>query len=225
MQISAILSIALAASATAIPIVQSAQDLPTILSSISAVSGALTAFDTAIKGLTAESNQATATADLTAKSNAILAALKDSATKIEATTPVTLTEAIQLSSKSAELSKGANAVVDALIAKKAIFDKAGQTPVVLKQLQDQLEATNAFAKALVSKLPSAVASVGNAQAKQASDALARGITAFSAKKTKRDVEAAETTETEAEAEEAEESVENDEETEEEPAEPVVEVAN
>jgi hypothetical protein len=168
MQISAILAIAFAASATAAPITQ---DLPTILTSINAISAALTTFDTAIKALTPEASVAATTADLNAKSGAILAALKDGTTKITATTPVTLTEAIQLASKSAELSKGANGVVDALIAKKAIFDKAKESGTVLKQLQDQLAATNDFAKALVAKLPTAVASVGNAQAKQASDAL------------------------------------------------------
>jgi len=223
MQISAILSIALAASASATPIFQ---DLPTILSSISAISNALTTFDTAVKALSPESNVATATTELNSKSAAILTALKESTTKIADTTPVSLTEAIQLASKSAELSKGANAVVDALIAKKAIFDKAGQSATVLKQLQEQLEATNAFAKALVSKLPSAVSSVGNAQAKQASDALARGITAFGGK-AKRDVEAAqaaETTEAEVEAEDVEdvEEVEDEEASEQEP---VVEVTN
>jgi hypothetical protein len=169
MQIIALLSIALAATATAAPIVQ---DLPTILNSITAISSALTAFDTSIKGLTETTNVATATVDLNAKSAAILTALKDGTTKISAGTPVSLTEAIQLASKSAELSKGANAVVDALISKKPIFDKAGQSATVLSQMQDQLTATNDFAKALVSKLPAAVASVGNAQAKQASDGLA-----------------------------------------------------
>jgi hypothetical protein len=168
MQITALLSIALAASATATPIFM---DLPTILSSVGTISTALTTFDNAIKALTPETNVATATAELTSKSNAILAALKDGATKISATTPVTLTEAIQLASKSAELAKNANALVDALIAKKPIFDKAGQTGTVLSQLKEQLTATNSFATALVSKLPSAVSSVGNAQAKQASDAL------------------------------------------------------
>jgi len=178
MQITALLSIALAATATATPIFQ---DLPTILSSITAISSALTTFDTAIKGLTETTNVATATVELNAKSGAILTALKEGTTKIAASTPVSLTEAIQLASKSAELSKGANAVVDALISKKPIFDKAGQSATVLKQMQDQLVATNDFAKALVSKLPAAVASVGNAQAKQASDGLARGITAFGGK--------------------------------------------
>jgi ribulose kinase len=168
MQLSAILSLALAASVSAVPI---AQDLPTILSSIGAISTALTTFDTAVKGLTETTNVATATVELNSKSAAILAALKDGTTKVSGTTPVTLTEAIQLASKSSELSKGANGVVDTLIAKKAIFEKAGQSATVLKQLQDQLAATNDFAKALVSKLPAAVASVGNAQAKQASDAL------------------------------------------------------
>jgi hypothetical protein len=168
MRITALLSIALAASASATPVFM---DLPTILSSVNAISSALSTFDSAIKALTPETNVATATVELTSKSNAILSALKDGASKISATTAVSLTEAIQLASKSAELSKNANAVVDALISKKAIFDKAGQSATVLSQLKDQLTATNTFATALVSKLPAAVASVGNAQAKQASDAL------------------------------------------------------
>ena len=168
MQLTSIL-LALVATATAIPLTQ---DLPTIVGAINGVSSALTTLDTAVKALTPTSDAKAATADLNSKSDAVLTALKDGAAKITATTPLSLTEAIGLVSAASALATSTNTTVSDLIAKKAIFDASGQSATVLKQFQDQLGAAKNLITALVGKLPSAVASVGNAQGKAATDAIA-----------------------------------------------------
>jgi len=175
MQFKNILALALAGVAAAAPMVQ---DLPTVLGAVNAVSSALTTFDTAVKALGPSADPKVATTELNAKGAAILTALQKGATSIQATSALTLTEAIQLSGPSGQLSTAAGTTVDDLIAKKPLFDASGQSATVLKQLQDQQTANKAFIDALLSKLPSAVRSIASTQANQASSAIARGIQAF-----------------------------------------------
>lgn len=170
--------LAFAATATALPSFQSVQDLPTLKGAAEAIASALTTFDTAVKALGPTSDPATAVPDLTTKQAAILTALKDSTAKIIATTPITLTEALQLTPATNALSQAANTTINDLIVKKPIFDKSGQTPKVLATMQEQLTVTKAFSEALVAKLPPAVKAVGNAQSKVATDALVVSLSFF-----------------------------------------------
>jgi len=158
--------------------VGAAQDLVTITSSFTAIEGALTDLDITIKGLAAGADKS-ATAAVVAKSKAVEDALKDGTTKVGATTPISLTEALQVQSASTKLTTLTTQVINDLISKKDIITKAGESKTTLDSLNAQKTASDAFVKAISGKVPSAVQSVAQAASKSVGDAIAKGITAFS----------------------------------------------
>lgn len=183
MQFKQILALALAGTAIASPIqavvdsVGATQDLATIQAAFTAVEGALSALDTSIKALAAGAADA-ATKEVVDKSNAVKAALDDGATKIAASGPVSLTEALSVQSASTKLTSLTSTVITDLIGKKDIIVAAKQGKVTLDSLTAQKAASEGFVKAITGKVPAAVQSIAAAASKSVGDSIAKGITAF-----------------------------------------------
>lgn len=183
MQFKQILAVALFGTAMASPIqavvdsVGAAQDLATIQAAFTSVETALTALDTSIKALTTGASAA-ATKDVVDKSNAVKAALDDGTTKVGASGPVSLTEALSVQSASTKLTSLTSTVINDLISKKDIITAAGQTKTTLDSLKAQKTASDNFVKAITGKVPSAVQSIAAAASKSVGDSLAKGIAAF-----------------------------------------------
>jgi len=190
MQYKSLLLAALCGYAIAAPIegvaneVSSTSDLPTITASFTSIGDALQALDTAVKGVSPGGDAKAAANAIVEKSKAVESALKDATTKVSATTAISLTEALTVQSSSTKLTTLTKQVIDDLIAKKDIITAAGQAKVTLDNLTAQKAASEAFVKAVTSKVPSAVQSIAATASKSVGDALARGIAAFggSAKK-------------------------------------------
>lgn len=185
MQFKSLIILGLFGTAFAAPIegvvnaVSAKQDLATITASFTAIENALTALDTAVKALAPGGDAKAAATGLVAKSKAVEDALKDGTTKVSATTPITLTEAIQVQSASTKLTSLTTQTINDLIAKKDIITQAGETKTTLDSLTAQKAASDAFVKAISGKVPSAVQSVAQAASKSVGDAITKGITAFS----------------------------------------------
>jgi len=178
MQFKQILTLAMASLATAAVL-----DLPTMKAAVASVESALTTLDNAVLALSPSSNKETVAADLTSKSEAVLAALKAGTTTIKGTSAISLTDAISFQSASKKLTDIADKTVTDLIIKKPIIDAAGQTKKVAEGMEAQSAATKDFIAALTDKLPSAVRSIAANSAAQANTSLQKGITAFGGKAT------------------------------------------
>lgn len=184
MQFKQIIALALAGTAIASPIqavvdaVGAAQDLATITAAFTAVEGALNSLDTSIKALTPTSGEA-ATKEVVDKSNAVKAALDDGATKIGASGPVSLTEALTVQSASTKLTSLTTTVITDLIGKKDVIVAAKQQKTTLDSLNAQKVSSENFVKAITGKVPAAVQSIAAAASKQVGDSIGKGITAFS----------------------------------------------
>jgi len=184
MQFKALLAFGLFSAAIAAPVeavvdaVGASQDLATIQAAFSAVEAALNALDTSIKGLSAGADSKSAAAGLVTQSKAIEQALKDGTAKVSASSAISLTEALQVQSASTKLTTLTTQTINDLIAKKDLIQAAGQTKVTLDSLTAQKAASDAFVKAVTSKVPSAVQSIAATASKSVGDALAKGIQAF-----------------------------------------------
>jgi Hydrophobic surface binding protein A len=179
MQFRNIFAFALFGAALASPAIQSTQDLPTIKAALKSVEVVLIPFHDAVVALKPGADAAKASADLVAKSNAVEAAIKAATAKISATDALTLAEAIQVQTASQSLTKLTQQTVDDLIAKKDIIKAANQLQTTQKQLASQKIAADAMAKAITSKLPSAVQAVAATLGKAVGDSLDKGAKAFS----------------------------------------------
>jgi hypothetical protein len=185
MQIQSLLLLGLFGTAFASPIegisnaVGSAQDLPTIQSAVDAVSAALTSLDGAVSALAPGGDVKAAAAGVIAKSKAVETALKDGAAKVSATSPISLTEALQIQQTSSKLTTLVTQVINNLISKKDIITQAGEKKTTLDILTSQKAASDAFIQAITSKVPSAVQSVAATVTKSVGDAIAKGVSAFS----------------------------------------------
>lgn len=183
MQFKQIIALALASTAIASPIqavvdsVGAAQDLAAITGAFTAVEGALSTLDTAIKGLAAGADAAV-TKDVVDKSNAVKAALDDGTAKVGASGPVSLTEALTVQSASTKITSLTSTVINDLIAKKDVIIAAKQGKTTLDSLTAQKAASEAFVKAIAQKVPAAVQSIAAAAEKAVGDSIAKGMAAF-----------------------------------------------
>lgn len=179
MQFKALLTFGLLGAAFAAPAVQDKRQVAVITGALTPIKEALTTLDTAVKALAAGANIAQQTTDLTAKSKAVEEALKKGTAAVEKAQAVSLTEAIQVQTASQELTKLTQQTIDDLIAKKSVIEGANQKKTVVDNLTAQKAASDAFIKAVVGKVPSAVSGVAQTLTKSIGDALQKGITAFS----------------------------------------------
>jgi hypothetical protein len=167
-----IVSLALFGAAFAAPVAK--RDLQTIQTSIAAVGTSLTALDTAIKAIQGPAD----TMKVLGMSQMVNQALTDATTKITATQPITLTDALTLQQSAQTLTTTASTTVTDLIAKKAIITQAGAQAMTLQNLMQQKTASDALAKAVTAKVPANVQSIAQQQTAMISTALDKGIAAF-----------------------------------------------
>ena len=184
MQFKAILAISLLGSAYAAPIegvvdaVGTSQDLVTITTAFNSIEQALTALGASVKGLSPGAGAQAAAADILAKSKAVEQVLKESTSKVDATSGISLVEALQVQSASTKLTTLTTNLINDLVSKKDVIQQAGQTKVTLDNLLAQKSASDGFVKAVTAKVPAAVQSIAAQASKSVGDALAKGISAF-----------------------------------------------
>ncbi|QDS72092.1 hypothetical protein FKW77_003369 [Venturia effusa] len=169
---STIASFALFGATFAAPVTK--RDLQTITTSIQSVGTALTALDTSIKAIKGPGDAM----NVVGMSQMVNQALADATTKISATQPITLTDALSLQQSAQTLSTTATNTVTDLIAKKDIIFQANAGPLTLQNLQAQKTASDALAKAVVAKVPANVQSIAQQQTAMISTSLDKGIAAF-----------------------------------------------
>jgi hypothetical protein len=168
-----LVSLALFGAAFAAPVAK--RDLQTIQTSIAAVGTALTALDTSIKAIQGPADAM----KVLGMSQMVNQALTDATTKITATQPITLTDALSLQTSAQTLTTTAGTTVTDLIAKKAIIIQApGAQAATLQNLQAQKTASDALAKAVTAKVPANVQSIAQQQTAQIGMTLDKGIAAF-----------------------------------------------
>jgi len=167
-----IVSLALFGAAFAAPVTK--RDLQTIQTSITSVGTALTALDTSIKAIQGPADAM----KVLGMSQMVNQALTDATTKITATQPITLTDALSLQQSAQTLTTTASTTVTDLIAKKAVIVQAGAQAVTLQNLMQQKTASDALAKAVTAKVPANVQSIAQQQTAQIGMSLDKGIAAF-----------------------------------------------
>src|ERR1700761_8133573 len=99
-----------------------------------AIGVALDSLDASVVALTDGGNVQAATADLSSKSSAIIAAIADATTPISASKELTLSEATGVLTPAKTLLTKTKKTIDDLISKKPIIAKAGQVATVKAQL-------------------------------------------------------------------------------------------
>lgn len=169
---STIVSFALFGATFAAPVTK--RDLQTIQTSIQAVGTALTALDTSIKAIQGPGDAM----KVLGMSQMVNQALTDATTKIAATQPISLTDALTLQQTAQTLTNQAGTTVTDLIAKKDIIVKAGASAATLQNLMQQKTASDALAKAVVAQVPANVQSIAQQQTAMISTSLDKGIAAF-----------------------------------------------
>jgi hypothetical protein len=180
MRVSTICSLLFAGVALAAPskTVKTKRDLAAFQSAFAAVSTAINTFDTDIKALTPSTDVNSVLPQLTTDSNAIVTALDNGVTTVNAQPALSLLDSVSLLSLSSTLATNANNTVNDLISAKPEIDAAGEDGFVVTQLTSVKTASQSFIAAVVAKVPTSVQSVANTQASNVITALNRGITAF-----------------------------------------------
>jgi hypothetical protein len=149
-----------------------ARDLATIQKVISDIQTQTQALDTAVKGYTTDFGPVQSAA--TALQNLIVSGT----TTVNAQPVLSLLDASQTAQTVTDLSTIVTNTVNDLIASQATFVANGKAADVLKTLQDQKSASQALADALTSKVPAELQTVAAQLSAAISDALTKGITAF-----------------------------------------------
>jgi hypothetical protein len=178
MRVSTISSLLFTGAVIAAPSKFAKRDLAAFQSAFGAVDTAITTFDTAVKALTPTTDISTVLPDLTTKAEAIVTALNDGTTSVNAQPALSLTDSVSLLSLASTLTSSANETVTDLIAARSEIDAAGEDSFVVTELTNVKTASQTFIAAVVSKVPSAVQGLANSQASQVITALNTGITAF-----------------------------------------------
>jgi len=175
MHVSSIFSFALIGLATAGPI---KRDLATVKAAFANITTALNQFDTDVNALNTNSNVADAVATLSSDSNNVLTALNTGTANVDATSALSIFDAINLASVAQGLGTTVNTTIKDLIAKEPIINAVGNDPLVVSQLQSQYGATQAFINAVASKLPSSVSGIAKQDGQTALNSINNGIVAF-----------------------------------------------
>jgi hypothetical protein len=154
------------------------RDLATVEAAFANITTALKQFDTDVNALNASSNVSTSVATLSSDANNVLAALNTGTTNVDATSPLSLIDAINLASVAQGLGTTVNTTINDLIAKQPIINAAGNDPLVVSELQAQYNATQAFINAVASKVPSDVSGIAEQDGQTALNSINNGIVAF-----------------------------------------------
>lgn len=114
---------------------------------------------------------------LTASTNA-QNSIQSATTSISGTTALSLTDALTLQQSATGLSTSVNTTVNALIAKKAVFDQVGASSVVGQQLQAQKTGAASLGTAIVSKVPAIGQTIAQQSIGQINTALDKAIAVY-----------------------------------------------
>ncbi|KAF2433250.1 hypothetical protein EJ08DRAFT_658500 [Tothia fuscella] len=157
------------------------RDLAAFRSAFGAISSATTTFDTAVKGIASPADVNANLPDLTTKAGAIVTAIQNGITTVNAQPPLSLTDSLSLLTLSNTLVSSVEATVSDLTDKKPFVDAATppQTTFVRTQLQDVRSNAQTYIAAVVAKVPDAVKSVANTQASRVITVLDNGIATYS----------------------------------------------
>ena len=175
MHVLSIFSLALIGLATAGPV---KRDLATVEAAFANITTALNQFDTDVNALNASSNVAGAVTTLSSDANNILTALNTGTTNVDATSALSLFDAISLASVAKSLGTTVNTTIKDLIARQPIINASGNDPLVVSELQAQYNATQAFINAVASKVPSGVSGIAKQDGQSALNSINNGIVAF-----------------------------------------------
>jgi hypothetical protein len=151
------------------------RDLQTIQTSLGSVQTALQSLDTSIRAVQGPQNAAS----VLAASNNVNQVISQATTQIQATTPLSLDDALTLSNTGQQLAAQASTTINSLVAKKDIIIAAGQGPTTLQALQQQKTASQGLASAVVAKVPALARNTVQQQTAQIAAAVDMGIAAFS----------------------------------------------
>lgn len=175
MQILFIFSLALVGLATAGPV---KRDLATVEAAFANITTALNQLDTDVNALNTNSNIADAVATLSTDANNVLSALNTGTANVDATSALSLSDAINLASVAQGLGTTVNTTINDLIAKEPIINAAGNDPQVVSDLQAQYNATQNFIDAVASKVPSIASGIAKQDGQSALNSINNGIVAF-----------------------------------------------
>jgi hypothetical protein len=165
--VATVFALALGAQATNV-----VRDLATIQKVITDIQTQTKALDAAVKAYTTDFSALQSAA--TALQNLIVSGTAT----VNAQPVLSLLDASQTAETVTNLSADVTSTVNDLIASKAAFVANGKAADVLKTLQDQKTASQGLADALTSKVPSELKEVANQLSSGISDALTKGVTAF-----------------------------------------------
>jgi hypothetical protein len=175
MHILSIFSLTLIGLATAGPV---KRDLATVKAAFANITNALNQLDTDVNALNTNSNIADTVATLNSDANNVITALNTGTANIDATSALSLSDAINLASVAQGLGTTVNNTINDLIAKEPIINSSGNDPLVVSELQAQYSATQAFINAVASKVPSVVSGIAKKEGQTALNSINKGIVAF-----------------------------------------------
>jgi hypothetical protein len=142
--------------------------LKQISTSVQAMTSAVNVFDgDAVKG-----------AAILVQAESLLDIISKSQKTISPIDPLVLADAVQVLAPGNALITDIEKVIDALISKKAAFDKSNLSSVVTSTLQKFRSGAEALLKVITAKLPANVSSVGDSIGKKIYENLDKGIAAF-----------------------------------------------
>ena len=175
MRILSIFYLALLGLATAGPV---KRDLATVEAAFANITTALNQLDTDVNALNTNSSTTGAVATLSSDANNVLTALNTGTANVDATSALSLSDAINLASVAQGLGTTVNTTIKDLIAKEPIINATGNDPMVVSELQALYNATRAFINAVASKVPSFVSGIAKQDGQSALNAINNGIVAF-----------------------------------------------
>ncbi len=154
------------------------RDVATISSVVAKAGANLAALDTAVKNF--KVSDMTTVTNLENAAQQLSSGLTDGTAAIQASTNITLNDAITLQSQVTGLQTSGTSLVTDLVAKKVDIQTASLCDVVLKQVTTISTDANNLISAIVSKLPEAAQSIAQQQAAGFVTALQQTETTFAA---------------------------------------------
>lgn len=151
------------------------RDAKPVVDALASVSKSLQSLNAAIGTFNGDGAKGAA---ILTDAEALLKVLKDATAAITPTPALPLNEAVQILQPGNALITDVQKVTDALVAKKAEFTKSSLAAVVNETLTKLRVGADGLLKAITSKLPANVASVGDSIGKQIFAALDKAIAAY-----------------------------------------------
>lgn len=152
------------------------RDLPTIQAALNTINSALQDLDNSVKA----TNSVTLGGGiqlLSAVTN-VKTTIQDATTQVRGSEVLNKQDALNLKAATDALTNNVKVTINDVVAKKALVDSLGATPLVAAALQDQKTASVALAQALVSKVPPELGEDAQKSATALSTVLDQGIAIY-----------------------------------------------